>query len=282
MWSKEFFFRTCVSIFYPYLQMCVWFAEMFLHKIQLKLSKSTIVNGDVSFFFCLLFLCVSPFISVTFRNIPHNLYVTWCALLCGSHTCCYFTLFFINCLTFKFFNCSNCALHTQTHTSTFVCVFFSLYLAVLLFRGHFKCFLQNFNSFSFFYCFVFVFAHLKLNVKNKILCALCIDRSIDHKYGYVLQNRPSHAMCCAFEFEINKILHEDIIWVMKKCDLHFLSMLRVAHTSQFESFDILSMCLLWRRIFFVVVACFALAFTLMQQLIYKHTMVLNKVHNAVI
>lgn len=56
--------------------------------------------------------------------------------------------------------------------------FFSLYLAVLLFRGHFKCFLLNFNSFSFFYCFVFVFAHLKLNVKNKILCALCIDRSI--------------------------------------------------------------------------------------------------------
>lgn len=92
-----------------------------------------------------------------------------------------------------------------------------------------------------------------LYVKNKILCALCTDRFFfipRYKYGYVLQNKPSQMKCCAFEFEINKILNEDINWVMKKCDLHFLSMLRVAHTSQFESFDILSMCLLWRRIFF--------------------------------
>lgn len=56
---------------------------------------------------------------------------------------------------------------------------------------------------------------------------------------------------------------------MKMFDLYFLLMLRVAHTSKFESFDILSMCLVWRRIFI------SPAFTSMHNnnytFIYKHT-----------
>lgn len=102
--DQKNFFHVCVCvclIFATSICICECACDSskcLIHKIQLKLSKHTIVNGDVSFLLLLLlFLCVSPFIFVSFKNIPHNLcafnmWLTHLLLL----------LLFFNCLTFKF------------------------------------------------------------------------------------------------------------------------------------------------------------------------------------
>lgn len=131
MWSKEFFSRVCVCLIFA-TSICICecacdSSKCLIHKIQLKLSKHTIVNGDVSFLLLLLlFLCVSPFIFVSFKNIPHNL----CAFnMWLTHLLLLLLFLIVSPSNFQLFKL--CFAHTtHSHAVNFCMRFFSLYLAV--------------------------------------------------------------------------------------------------------------------------------------------------------
>lgn len=155
-----------------------------------------------------------------------------------------------NCLTFKF-STVQIVLCTHIRTPTFCVRFFH---SIWLFRGHFECFLVNFVSFLLLYSRI-----CSRNLRKEwnfmrfvyrwwfFSLILLINTVMFHK---TMNVHSRNAMPSNLK-SIKKFYrrHQDIIWVMKMFDVYFLLMLRVAHTSKFKSFDILSMCMLWRRIF---------------------------------
>lgn len=258
--------------------LCARFVELFIHKnsigIVLAPNYCNWLNGDVSSRLIVVgpvrftvYFCIFFFLSEIF----HTIYVTWCDVLqYVAHTLSASFLLF-NCLTFKF-STVQIVLCTHIRTPTFCVRFFH---SIWLFREHFECFLVNFVSFLLLYPRIcsrnlrkewnfmrFVYRWWFFSLISLINTVMFHKTMNVHSRNAMPSNLKS----------IKKFYrrHQDIISVMKMFDLYFLLMLRVAHTSKFKSFDILSMCMLWRRIF--ISPAFTARCTAQQSHnLYKHT-----------